>query len=254
MNNFRINPYNKIYPKGRNGRQCIGPCYKPGEWIIHPITLDYQTNDHAPFCPTEPWSHPMDVDKDVLFIDECKQASENIDRTNKLVEYNIILPQIDFDCKKFLKIYYKIFSFENAIVWINKHKHSALFTKLRILECAWKSYGYNIDVIDDSVVNLYIDIIKRYWIKTIYENIGGYVHIKKKQIYFSKHDKKNNNKYKIEKINFILKKLITKNNVYKFLVRYIKKNMDKWNTIDNINNDMLSEFISYLSNKIEDSV
>ncbi len=223
---------------------------------IHPITLDYQTNVNVPFCPTEPWSHPMDVDKDVLFIDECKQASKNIDNinTNKEIEYNIILPQIDFDCKKFLEIYYKIFSFEDAIIWINKYKHSPLFTKLRIIECTWKSYGYNIDIIDNNIVNFYIDIIKQYWIKTIYEHIGGYIHTKAKQIYFAKYDKKNNNKYKIEKINFIFKKLVTKNNVYKFLTRYIKKNMDNFDTIDNINNDMLLYFISYLSNKIKDSI
>ncbi len=243
----------KKYPISRHGRQCMGPCYKPNTWMIHPVTLEYHTNDDFPFCPTEIWIDPKD--QLAYNIDECIKPSDKIDNT--IVEMNMILPIIHFTGERFLKIYYKIYSFENAISWINKNKHSSIYTKLRILNCAWKAYGNTVDVINDYTVNVYINIIKQHWIKKIFKHIEKYIHISGKNIYFKKPSSKAtkiNNKNIIEKFNFIIIKLITKNNIYKFLTRYVEEHEDRWDKIENHNVLMQSYLIKYLVNKIEETV
>jgi len=238
------------YPKSRNGRQCIGPCYPPKKWMIHPITLEYYTNTHFPFCPTETWIDPKN--QKAYNIDECVKVSEHIDNT--LIEMNIIMPKIHFTSKRFLKIYYKIYSFENTIVWINENKHKSIHTKLRILNSAWKAYGNTQNIIDEQIVNLYINLIKQYWIKKLYKYISIYVYVSGKKIYFKKQSVKNNNNYSVEKINFIIKKLITKKNIYKLLSIYIDEYTDKWDTIENHNDTLFSFMKEYFVNKIKETL
>ena len=154
----------KKFPKSLHGKQCIGPCSKPNIWVVHPTTLEYFTNTNFPFCPTEAYSKNNRIYVD----DQCIRPSEEVDRT--LIEMNMITTNIIFTSKKFLKIYYDIYSFENAVFWIIKNKHKAIYTKLRILNSAWKAYGDTIDVLNNQTINLYIDIIKQYWIKKIYKS------------------------------------------------------------------------------------
>ena len=178
----------KKFPKSLHGKQCIGPCSKPNIWVVHPTTLEYITNTNFPFCPTEAYSKNNRIYVD----DQCIRPSDEVDRT--LIEMNMITTNIIFTSKKFLKIYYDIYSFENAVFWIIKNKHKAIYTKLRILNSAWKAYGDTIDVLNNQTINLYIDIIKQYWIKKIYRHIEKYIYTICKKIYFKKQSSKNNKK------------------------------------------------------------
>lgn len=245
------NLINRTYQKSYGGYQCLGPCYSPGTWIVHPITLDYITHKNQYFCPTE--DHLVKDDKTgkeyKMVIDMCKKTD---DVDINLMQFNILSPRIDFDCEQFLKIYYKIYSFENAINWIKKNSAS-YFTILRVLECSWKIYGNNLNILSDRLVEIYIDIIKKKWINVIYKEIKNYITIKDNKIYFSNKDNNNNNN-KIEKINFILDKLVNKNNIYKILEMHIIKNNKNWGKITNHGHKILDEIIKYFINKINDSI
>ena len=51
-----IDYFNRKYPTSKNGYQCLGLCYEPKTWIVHPITLEHVTNTHFPFCPVKEWA------------------------------------------------------------------------------------------------------------------------------------------------------------------------------------------------------
>lgn len=235
------------YPKSRKGRQCIGPCYPPKKWVIHPITLEYYTHKALPFCPTETWIDPDT--KKPYNIDECVKPSKHID--NATIEMNIIMPKIHFTSKRFLKIYYKIYSFDSALVWINENRNKSIYTKLRILNSAWKAYGTQ-DVINEQLINVYMYIIKKFWIKKIYTYLNSYIQVNNKKIYFKKVSPSNKNK--IEKINFIMKKLVTKNSIYRVLSMYVNNNIPVWEKIDDHNKKILMSMIEYFTNKIKESL
>ncbi len=240
------NIYEQKYGKSINGRQCLGPCYKPAIWTIHPVTLGYITDEEHPFCPTERYKDE-ELDK-FVYLDRCKQPTDNIDNT--ALEMNVISPEIDFSCNNFLKIYYKIYSFENAVEWILKNKYKSVLTKLRILSCSWRAYNITLEVLTNDLIDVYINIIKKYWIKTIYKYISKYIRVTKKKIHFSTKGTANN-KNKVEKINFIIKKLITKNNIYKIMSKYIRDNMNNWSQIGDYNKNILDYIIKYFINKME---
>jgi hypothetical protein len=187
-----------------------------------------------------------------MYIDKCDKPTEKIeDKT--IVEMSIISPDITYDCDKFLKIYYQIYSFENAILWINKYSHKPLYTKLRILDCSWKSFikkETDIDPLMENLIDIYLNIIKQSWIKKIYINIAPYIHIDQKTISIGEKDEKDVNNHVVEKINYIIKKLLTRNDLYKILSTYVKQNIIKWTNIDNHNDEILNNIITYLTNRI----
>ncbi len=230
------------YPRGKNDQQCIGPCYKANKWIIHPITLDYVTNENVPFCPTNIWG---DGDAE-LKIDECNFVTGEDDQV--ALEMNILMPNISFGPEMFLKIYYKIYSFENAIAWIELNKHVPLFTRIRVMDSAWRAYGRSVDVITDAVVQLYIEMIRKNWIRYLYPFIAEYIIVKNGKIAFGKNGGET---HKVEKINFFLKKIVNENLVYKFLVMYVEKFSDEWDQIETHNENMRAFFAEYVIAKLD---
>ena len=93
------------YPISKNNRKCVGPCYEPNKFIIHPINLDFVTgNTNKPFCPTNVYE---DVDKDGTtyksFVDECFKVTDDKDSN-----VDMLTPNITFDSRSFLNTYYNI--------------------------------------------------------------------------------------------------------------------------------------------------
>src|SRR5437899_3161051 len=87
------------YPKSKNNFQCIGPCYQPGTWIVHPITLEYVCDKDYAFCPVREFEV---VNKDtgkvtVKTTDLCLRPTESKDLSGKEFEMNILTPSIDFN-------------------------------------------------------------------------------------------------------------------------------------------------------------
>src|SRR5690606_3808512 len=122
------------------------------------------TNPDRPFCPVNEW-----VDKDPTtgkirsyHIDECYVPTHEKDIQQKEIEMNILIPKIDYSCNQFLNIYYNIYSFDDALNWLTESK-TVLLTKMRIIECAWETYGSTIELIDNRLVDFYIEVIKKKW-------------------------------------------------------------------------------------------
>lgn len=258
MNDFSEQVFDRKYPISKNNKQCIGPCYEPGTWIIHPITLEYVTNTNHSFCPVNQWeiTDPKSGKKFNRTTDECYVPTHEKDISKKEIEMNILIPKIDFSCIQFLKIYYDIHSFEDSLTWISINYNIPIFTKLRVMNCSLEAFGSNIDIIDDRLVDFYIEVIKKVWIKDIYPYIKNYIFVDNNKIYLK--DNKNNelidDKYVIEKINFFLEKFANKNMIYKFLLKYINKYKHSWNNIESHNNELKKYYKKYIIDKIIETV
>jgi len=251
-----MNNFDKKYQTSKNNWTCLGPCNKPSTLVLHPITLEYITDKKNNFCPVLPWFKDDDPSRFFLY-DECHKVDNFNDSNNHNMFMNIITPKINFESSQFLKIYYNIFSFENAINWIEDNSHKPIYTKLRILECVWKTFGNNYDILNDRLINIYFIIIKKYWINIIYNKLQKYIFIDdNNSIFFvNKDDNNNNNNNNIqEQINFIMNKLVNKNNIYKILSNHIDNYIDEWDSIINHHPVILQSYITYLENKIIKSI
>ena len=154
----------KKYPKSVNKFQCIGPCYYPRTIAIHPTMLEIIANNDHPFCPVNEWTH-TDASTGrtkTSITDKCFNPTDDGDNMeNKDLELNILTPYVDFNTEQFLKIYYKIFSFEDALDWCDKYSYLPLDTQIRIIKCSLSQFGKNIDIIDNRFTYILINIIKK---------------------------------------------------------------------------------------------
>lgn len=249
------------FPIGLTNKQCIGPCYPAGKYVMHPITLTYITDPERPFCPTNEWFNEKSNKQEI--IDICLIPSVINSEQNQQIGLNFMLPTFYFNCEYFLKTYYDIYSFESAIDWITINGNgnggsSPIYSQLRIIECAWKVYGATLNILNDQLINFYLYVIKKEWIKNIYPIFSKYIKIDKDNIFLSnspsketKETKETNEENKIEKINYFLSKFINKQNIYKVLSNYIKINKNKWESI-NSHNSLIEEFlIEYIFDKVK---
>lgn len=248
------------YPRSKNNLQCLGPCYQKNTQIIHPITLDGVTSKIGPFCPIMPteMTHPITKQKYKIHHDECAHATTDKDTSNKDYELNILTPTIDFNEESFLKIYYRIGSFEDAINWVDTHKYSSLLTRKRIIDCAWKAYYGRISLVDQRLVDFYIELVKRRWINYLYDKLGGYIKISGNQIILSKPETKpeqDDESTSIAKINFLIDRFIDRDTIYKFLNKVIKAQEEAIKTEEQIYApdiiDIKINLVEYIENKIK---
>lgn len=244
----------KSYPRSKNGLQCVGPCYQAGTQIVHPETLEYTTNKNNPFCPVAPWEF---TDKDtgkkmILTTDECNRPTENKDLSGKEFEINILTPTIDFNSTQFLKIYYNIYSFEDAISFITDKKYLPLLTRCRIINCALASYGKDLNMIDHRVIDFFIELVNTLWIEELFHRLEKYINIDNGKISFGKNTDNNTNKNnKNIIINFIKSKFVNNDEIMKFLMRYIKYRKDVWDNIESHIDNIKDDFIDYIENKVQ---
>src|SRR5687767_8695261 len=139
------------FPKSINNQQCIGPCYKAGTLMLHPITLTYFSHPQYNICPTYEWYDK--TEKTNKIVDKCFVPSKEEDISKYHVDLSFIEPEFGFTCDFFLKTCYNVYSFESALdVISNIPKSTSLRTLMRIIECAWREYGNSLDVINDQLV------------------------------------------------------------------------------------------------------
>ena len=233
------------YPKSKKGKTCLGPCYKPKTYIIHPINLEYVTSTTVPFCPVAEYTE----NNEKFFIDECFVATTDQEIKKTQIEKDIILPLMPLNCDNFLKLFYGIDSFDSALNYITEKK-VPLYSKLRILDCSWKIYGDDLDMIDDRLINFIIYLIKTKWIKFYRNLIVKYISVDNGNIFFK--TSFDDSDYKIiEKTNFFIDKFVNKNTIYKFLQIYTLKYKNKWESIDSHNENIKKEFEKYIKKKIK---
>lgn len=238
------------YPKSKNNRQCIGPCYPAGTMIMHPVSLEYITNDKYPFCPVDLWKDKHGV---VIPIDQCRVPSKIDEVTMKNIEMDVITPTINFDSKQFLKLYYKIESFNDATLWSYEHANVPYDTLERILDCAWKAYGLELQDIGDDITDFYSDLIKSYWIDSFYIKLkskliideAGHVKISKT----ANQTEKDTAYYKKQKKEFILSFLNNKI-IRQILQEIISHYKNKWLEIPSHSKKIKKAFNSYLEKEI----
>lgn len=242
------------YPKSKNNLQCIGPCYQAGTTIVHPLTLEYVTDKYNPFCPVKEWEY-IDTETNKKIIrttDICYHPTESKDLSGKEFEMNILTPSIDFNDEQFLKIFYNIHSFEDAINWIDNKKYSPILTRLRIIDCAWNAYGKNVNIIDHRVVDFYIEVTKKKWIQDIYKHLNKYIHISDGKVMLGnpKENKLSPKDEVIVRTNFLIDRFINSDQMYKFLIRYLKYRKDEWDNIISHSINIKNDLIKYIENKI----
>lgn len=251
MNNI-INEKKINYPKSNTGKQCIGPCYKPNTVIVHPITLEH-ISQPVPFCPVNEWTSISDNGTTQQFItDECLNPTNDKKIPAKEEQLNMILPYMDFNKEMFLKTYYEIYSFEDALIWLENHTHVSINNKIRIIDCSLGTYGLLIDFVDYRLVDFLIELIKKKWINHIYNKLYKYINIDNKKIYIinPKNNKLNNNDYIVERMNYIIDTFINNDEIIKFIEKYFKYRKDNWNNIVSHINNIEDELIIYIEQKI----
>jgi hypothetical protein len=240
---------NIIYPKSINKKQCLGPCYYPKTSIIHPTTLTVVTNTD-PFCPVDQWTFKNDSGEEIEQItDKCLEPTENKNINSDEIEINILTPYFDFNSGQFLKIYYNIFSFDDAINWMENNKTEPILTKIRIINSSLITFGQEIDIFDSRLVDFIIEVIKKKKINQIYEKIHNYISFDKDNIFLKKNNINKKEKY-VERINYLSQMFVNKDEITKFLIDYFSQNKKIWENIENHIELITIHLIEYILNKI----
>lgn len=245
----------KKYPKSKHNMQCLGPCYYPETTVIHPTHLEYITDGPDPFCPVEEWyfENEKTGQKSSKITDICHNPTKKNAESSTQLDLNILTPYIDFNYEQFLKLYYKIFSFSDALNWIESNKHTPINTQIRIINCSLKSFGDSVELFDVRFSDFFADFIKKKEIRYIYDKIHNNIEIKSstKEIYLVSDTNLSKRDNYTERTNYIIQKFIIDTEIIKFLQKYLNhKDKPMRDTDDNLY-EMLLSFTQYILNKIK---
>ena len=235
------------YGKSHSGKQCLGTCYKPNTPYLHPITLHYLLHPKNSTCPTYKWRN--EKTKQYQLYDTCNPDNTS-DSTDSIS--SVLSPVLNFNEDQFLKLHYNIYTFGAGVDWLIDNINS-YHSSVRILECLWRVYGNTTDILTDKFIKYYIDFIKLYWTKTLYNKLNKYVVVSSNKIQFTgkPSDSNSNADHKTEIINFIVQKFVIPNNVYAVMRKHIKDGAANWNSIEYHNKNILNNFIIYCINNIK---
>ena len=197
--------------------KCITPCIKKNSNIIHPTTYESITSDED-FCLSEPIYDSKD--KKINQSIKCNDT-EIIDENEYYVRMEEKFKDIYINSEIFLKIFYKLKSLEDIINWIEKNNHKPLNTRLRIIELGWDKYIDEYNLIDYRVTDFYVEIIKKKYMQLPIDKLSKYIKIENNKIFFGKGNIESNKKKELEIKNFIMEKLLNKDEINKFLVKYV---------------------------------
>lgn len=234
------------YPISVHNKQCIGPCYPPKTKIIHPVTMSMSYHNTKNLCPTTEW---ITDNNDIEYYDEC--LVPNI-KDLGVADRAFYFPDIPFNPKFFLTVYYEIAGFDGIIKFLNTDE--LINTKKRIMECGWKIYGNTEMAITDDIINFYLELIKKDWIYEFMNKLSKYIQIEGDKIFIAK---STNDDHSIEKTNFLMKKIITKQSIFKILNQYIDslKEVDQHDLEKIVHHDKIKKmFLSTFEEKIKQSI
>jgi hypothetical protein len=248
---------NTKYSKSVSGLQCIGPCVSKNKKIIHPVTLETVTDKDNAFCPVAGFEiiNEKTNKKEIKYTDKCYGVQvDTIDNNTQIM--NVLIPELEFDVKHFLIMFYNIHSYEEGIEWINNNLGSPLTTRERIFECILNTYGFMIDIIDNRTSEFVLLLIKNKFIDKIYDRFQKYIYVdlytKTVKIKVAKQsDNEENRKIKLE---FIYKKYINLNEINKFLYKYFRERKKNWFTINHHVKNIIDDFILYTIKSINISI
>jgi hypothetical protein len=246
------------YPKSNNGNQCIAPCYEPGTKVVHPVTLELVTHKNLPFCPTDQWTFedPDTGNKTQLIMDICMNPTKNNNSVVEEDDFNILIPQFNFNVEFFLKYYYGLKSFDDSINWLEANQQLPFYTRLRVFNSAFIIWGTTEQfIITENLIKFYKKILKKMWIKDFYQSLSKFVIIKNKKISFG--DPKlsdDKDKNVVEKTNFILEKAFTDDVIYKLLMKYNAKYFPNWENISEHHIELKTFSLNHIKKKLLETI
>jgi hypothetical protein len=143
-----------IYPISVHKQQCIGPCYYSDSRIIHPLTLEEIKGVEHNFCPTNTFvfTDPKTKKNQLSIIDKCIVPTARETRMDDILRDFVIVPQLYFSSDYFVKVYYKIYSLEEFLTWLDSHKTDPFKTKERVFNNCMVVYGDQLNIIDHRIV------------------------------------------------------------------------------------------------------
>lgn len=243
MNNKKNN-----YGTSMSNFKCIGPCYFPDTLIYHPKTHGWITHKTKPFCPINPTY--QDLSKQMLYVDQCQAPTHRAQQITKQDELEMLNPQIEFNDEMLLNMYYNILNIGDTITWFNNNTKAPVYTKLRILNCAFNVFGGNMSIIPDEIINIIIEIIEKKKIKYLYKHLNKYIG-KKNDTYILINPDANDldiNDDIIPRTNYILQVLCTPKIIRKCITIFLKEHATNIQEIETMFDIMLQILISYVKN------
>lgn len=246
------------YPISVNGQQCVGPCYFSGTKIIHPITLDEISGVHQNFCPVNNFIYinPQTGKQTIASYDKCyiPTAKETI-IDEGLREY-LMSPLFKFSSDYFIKIYYKIFSLDDLLKWLENNPNDPFKTKERVFNNGMIVYGSQINIIDHRLAK-FVDDIMTINLPKIYKGIKTYIKITNDKIQLVYKPKTiidvTHTKEEIALIrNYIKQQFLGMDNVHNFMTKFIRYYKDVLKEKD-LSNKLVDHMIDYIIKKIEAS-
>ncbi len=141
---------------------CINDCYPPSTIVLHPITKNIITSNKN-FCATNPF---VAKEKNIKEKKYCKNI------TNLIENKYINLKPTYFNNALFLKLFYQIESFYDAIEFIKKNDFNP-YQENRIINASWISFSYDIDNIPNCVIEYYQKKINTEWKKDFLNKLGN---------------------------------------------------------------------------------
>lgn len=240
----------KKYQISKSGQQCLGKCYEVGKKFKHPVSGNVVMNDYLkglPICPTfEYTTKSDDGKKNILDYDECNKP----EKTTAIEEYNNAF-RIEFSKRLFLSTYYGIYSFNDAITWDEDNESSVNFrTRERIYNCAICEYGDNLEFYNSRFVKFMQSYMENN-IRTIYNDIHEYIDIDNDIVKISKEKTKlEKQNFNVERINYILYEIITKDVMQKFLFYVLNEKIIDFSDYNDSLYALLLEFIKYIHKNI----
>lgn len=185
--NEYITQLSQKYPVSLSGKQCIGPCYKPGSVFFHPSTATESGPYITPVCPTRKYVYkdPYSPGKGhtINVLDACSRPTVN-SVTDIANTDTFSIPYMDFSGENFVKFYYGIKSFDDMLDWLEKNKSMPYRNKERIFDKGMFAYGTNINIIDHRFVQ-HIKYVFEHNLPLIYKYTRKYIHYKDNNITLS---------------------------------------------------------------------
>jgi hypothetical protein len=214
------------YIISKSGKRCITKCHLKGTSVIHPYWLSPVSRYDHDFCLVIPYE---DIDtttgkKIMEFQDGCDQEQNKYYTGSSEME-RLLMLQIIFIPNDFLKTFYNINSFNDAIEWSKANTHLPFGTIRRVHNCSWKAFGYKSSEVSYDVVQYYHTLVTNNWINDYIIKIEKDISVK-----INRDKSFKNNEEFIR--HYILSNILIISNFESILKKYIETYYDTWIDIE----------------------
>lgn len=151
----------------------------------------------------------------------------------------------------FLHLMYDINDWNQLLQWIDNNIDDNILTLTRVIECGWNAWGNDIKFINPKIVDFYIMLCKKRWLKQIYRKISNKMVIRDNIIDFGISHKKDTKWDKVIKINFIAENFVTHQFLYDCISEYVKNKKSVSNNQLSHTNRIYNIFLDKIEKRME---